>query len=543
MSNRGDFVGTAPNSGVYVPSPTPADQEDLPVYINDELLRLGGTVNGVLEGGALPPHSELPKRYKEGMIMNFSKAVGDGVDSSGVWLYKKAKWWKLIDDPTEITEEINKKIDEINKDINTMESDLNQLNIDLKELNDVLLPQLNADLAELEKDLTTLNDTTLPALEKDLAKATEDIKLANVDLTDLNNELSTLKGKFPITSTEITDGAISTPKLAANSVTADKILANSIGADKIAANSITGDKIVANTITGDKIVANSVSGEVITANTFHGDKILANTIRGDKLVVNSINGDRIIANSIAGDKILANSIGADKLVANSITGGKISSATTIRAGSGNQSASLDGADATWRLYAGNSTPANAPFRVDKNGNLFANSGTFGGKIYAEKVDGDFTAVAIKKVPDGFASFTTGVAGKITPNQLFKFRVMTPKPYDRYVKVDPISFDFNQNSNKSAYHMLATGIGLDPSGNTVGPEQELIKQYDAWWWQKPIGAVNETNYSPSITVRIPAHTRYQVTVSLGVEVSSKGGKLWQQDLVCTLFKQGTEISFV
>lgn len=46
-----------------------------------------------------------------------------------------------------------------------------------------------------------------------------------------------------IVSTQITDGSISTPKLAANAVTADKISANAVTADKIAAGAVTADKV------------------------------------------------------------------------------------------------------------------------------------------------------------------------------------------------------------------------------------------------------------------------------------------------------------
>lgn len=70
-------------------------------------------------------------------------------------------------------------------------------------------------------------------------------------------------GANSITQTMITDGAISTPKLAANAVTADKILANTI----------TGDKLLANTITGDKIQANTINSTHIQAGTIQADKL------------------------------------------------------------------------------------------------------------------------------------------------------------------------------------------------------------------------------------------------------------------------------
>lgn len=116
MSSRGEFIGSGPESGVYIPRPTPADPENLPVYLNDEFLYLGGRVNDILEGGAFPPQSELPKRVKEGMMVFFTQPIknpryvynpadpnaGDEyiISSSGVWLYKNKRWHKMIDDPT-----------------------------------------------------------------------------------------------------------------------------------------------------------------------------------------------------------------------------------------------------------------------------------------------------------------------------------------------------------------------------------------------------------------------------------------------------------
>lgn len=64
-----------------------------------------------------------------------------------------------------------------------------------------------------------------------------------------------------ITRTEIKDGEIITPKLAAGSVTVDKIVVNSITGDRIAANTITGDKIKVNTINANHIMAGSIGAD------------------------------------------------------------------------------------------------------------------------------------------------------------------------------------------------------------------------------------------------------------------------------------------
>ncbi|ENN85573.1 Fibronectin type III domain protein [Rhizobium freirei PRF 81] len=62
-----------------------------------------------------------------------------------------------------------------------------------------------------------------------------------------------------IVGTQISDGAISTPKLGAGVVTADKIAANSITAGQIAAGAIGATQIAAGAVSTDKLAANVVS--------------------------------------------------------------------------------------------------------------------------------------------------------------------------------------------------------------------------------------------------------------------------------------------
>jgi len=66
-----------------------------------------------------------------------------------------------------------------------------------------------------------------------------------------------------------------------------------------------------------------------------------------------------------------------------VTGAKISSATTITAGTGNNVGVLDGADSTYRIYAGHATPASAPFRVAQNGTVTIEQSTSSGKLVIE----------------------------------------------------------------------------------------------------------------------------------------------------------------
>lgn len=110
MSSRGQFVGSGPVAGIYQPTPVPREEKDLPAYVNDELLALGGRINSVFEGGAFPPQAEMPKRWRDGMMVYFTEPLKDVypntkeqiITSAGVWLFKKSKWWKIIDDPTDL---------------------------------------------------------------------------------------------------------------------------------------------------------------------------------------------------------------------------------------------------------------------------------------------------------------------------------------------------------------------------------------------------------------------------------------------------------
>lgn len=131
----------------------------------------------------------------------------------------------------------------------------------------------SATIAALQVDLATLNDVTLPGVQADLA---------------------TLEGLFPITSTSISDSAITTPKLAANSVSAAKIVAGTITANEIAANSISADRLVANSIGAGQIAAGAITATQIAAGAITASKLDANAINGM-----SISGVSITAQTIA----------------------------------------------------------------------------------------------------------------------------------------------------------------------------------------------------------------------------------------------------
>jgi hypothetical protein len=129
---------------------------------------------------------------------------------------------------------------------------------------------------------------------------------------------------------------------------------------------------------------------------------------------------RVVAGitAISGDMINTGTITADEIAAGTITGNKISSATTITAGTGNNVGVLNGADATWRIYAGNATSSSAPFRVSQSGALVATNATITGNITVTGGNAATTSYVDTAEADantyGNTRRVTGVTGTWTP---------------------------------------------------------------------------------------------------------------------------------
>jgi hypothetical protein len=217
-------------------------------------------------------------------------------------------------------------------------------------------------------------------------------KIASATITGTNIVSGTITGGL-IASATIAGGNI-----AANTVTGGNIdlatiqagnIANlTITAAQIANLTINGTKITSETLDSTKLKDGSISGPDIAAHTVRAANIAALTITASEIAATTITGAKIAANTIAAGNIVANTITASEIAANTITatqiasatitGTQISASTSITAGTGNDVAILSGADATYRIWAGNATAASAPFSVTKAGAITATSGTIGG---------------------------------------------------------------------------------------------------------------------------------------------------------------------
>lgn len=185
----------------------------------------------------------------------------------------------------------------------------------INQLNSVQLPALQSQLDTLDSELTTLdaaiddlNTNQIPTLEGNL-------NTLDGKLTDLENEFD---GKFPIGSTDISDGAISTPKLAANAITSPKV-----NVVELVGSAIFGDTFVANDgFIGSLVTKNSY------ANTFTGNVALMEKVVSSAGFFNEFTAqagfiDTMINNNLWSNKITSNEINVADFYATDATIGAV----------------------------------------------------------------------------------------------------------------------------------------------------------------------------------------------------------------------------
>ncbi len=142
-----------------------------------------------------------------------------------------------------------------------------------------------------------------------------------------------------ITATEISDSAITTPKLAAGAVVAGKIAANAISATeiqsgaittvKLAAGAVTANEIAASTITGAKVAADTITGANIAAGAITASKIAAATITATELAAGSVTTAKLVAGAVTASELAAGAVVAGKIAANAVTANELAANAVV----------------------------------------------------------------------------------------------------------------------------------------------------------------------------------------------------------------------
>ncbi len=203
----------------------------------------------------------------------------------------------------------------------------------------------------------------------------------------------------------------------------------------------------------------------------------------------------LINEVIDGNLLVDGTIITSKIAANAIVGNKISSSTIITAGSGSNTAGMNGSTSSgysgWRFWSGSALPGSAPFRVnsagkvtatnvDISGKVVATSGEFHGTVYVENLVGEQAAAAILDV--GSTVMTTA-----TEYSLFK------GTYAAQPKAYTIVLDFIYWGGFTT----PTGVvPYDADGGSVDIKvlQNGVQRGTTW-----------TEYTHSYTIRPPSFT--------------------------------------
>ncbi len=91
-----------------------------------------------------------------------------------------------------------------------------------------------------------------------------------------------------IGTSQIKNGAVTTPKLHKNAVATGKIQNAAVTADKIAGGAVTADKIAGGAVTADKIAGGAVTADKIAGGAVTTDKIAGGAVTADKIAAGVI---------------------------------------------------------------------------------------------------------------------------------------------------------------------------------------------------------------------------------------------------------------
>jgi hypothetical protein len=159
-------------------------------------------------------------------------------------------------------------------------------------------------------------------------------------------------GDGQVTTPKLANGAVDSDKLGDNSVIESKIVAGQVSASKMANNAITTLSITNGAVTSDKIAINGVITTNILDGAVTSNKLAAASITSDKFAPGAIGAVSISDNSITSIKIVTGGVVGTNLADNIVSTNKISFALWI---STNQTTTLPaaGANATFtHTFAG-----------------------------------------------------------------------------------------------------------------------------------------------------------------------------------------------
>jgi hypothetical protein len=148
-----------------------------------------------------------------------------------------------------------------------------------------------------------------------------------------------------ITTTQIADSGITTPKIAAGAVTATQIAADTITAGQIAAGAVNTSELAANAVTAANITAGTITTTQIAAATILASNIATGTITADRMNVSSLSAISANLGTITAGTINSVTINTSTLNSpNGTIGGFTIGLFSLSSSTGNYGMSLNAAN-------------------------------------------------------------------------------------------------------------------------------------------------------------------------------------------------------
>nr|WP_326510721.1 DUF1983 domain-containing protein [Aeromonas caviae] len=239
-------------------------------------------------------------------------------------------------------------------------------------------------------------------------------------------------------------------------------------------------------ITSAQIRTGSLSGNELSANSriTVGSGLTSATMSGDDpnwrlWCGNSVSGQSPFKVSTEGRLYASNAIISGKIDAlegtfNNVTyqNGTITGRLNLHAGF------IDGGSSGDMLSLGS-----GKFRIAADGSLFAQNGTFGGTIYADKISGDITNAGLFTFPAVSQTVTSGTLHDV-------FRMNLPAvSWERYMLISQIPLSWRSLENGGRFNMYLR--------DSTGRNTNIFGE------NKPLGAIDGYPSLNSFSIRIPA----------------------------------------
>jgi phage minor structural protein len=177
---------------------------------------------------------------------------------------------------------------------------------------------LSARVSVLEKSKTGETTCKLANFKEVRSNITSDVRdLANQLQGEIENIVNgSINSKFPVTSENIQDGAVTSDKIGQEAISSTHI--SSLSADKITTGTLDANLITVTNLNANSITTGSIDAKLVNVKNLNASNITTGTLDASKINVTNVNADNITSGSIN-----ASIIDVSNLNANNITSGII----------------------------------------------------------------------------------------------------------------------------------------------------------------------------------------------------------------------------